>query len=489
MMSAKTRNISLFLILVGVTGMIGLLLANPLDGEPRSDFLQFLGRFHPVTLHLPIAFVGMLALMELLVSACKMEQLKGAKGFVLLLSILSTILAVVTGFLLAFSSGSDEPLVLSHMRNGVLLAIACLGLGALKLFDSKRVAVVGYRLLLCGSVLLVAYASHEGGSITHGRDYLTRYMPDPLRVVLGLEVEQKATVAKVEDLVVYRDLIHPMMEQNCLSCHNTDKTKGELNLESYAGHLAGGEIGPAIVPHDLDASELYFRVTLPRDDEEFMPPDEKPPLSEAEIALIEWWIEQGAPAEATLGELADLSAAVETYVADVFSKMLTPEEIERLNEERAALYAALADLQSDTGVLIEPVEANALEFSIYAHSVAREFEDKSLLPFEDFADRIVSADFSSSKISDEAISSISKFSNLKHLVLSKTQLTGKALGELAKLQKLESLNLYGSSLEADRLPELAKLVQLKKLYLFQTELHTDELLEELRSKLPDCEVL
>lgn len=489
MNTSRSRLFSLGLLALAAIGLIALLLSNPLDGESRSEIVQFFGRFHPVTLHLPIAFIGLLALMEFLSSGLKMEHLRGAIGLVLVLSILSTLLAVVTGFLLAFGGGSDEELVVSHMRNGVLLGIACLILGGLKLFEGKRLFRVMYRCVLGGAVLLLAYASHQGGSITHGRDYLTRYMPNGLKALVGLEVEEQVFVANVEDLVVYRDLIHPMMEQNCLSCHNADKTKGELNLENYQGHLAGGEIGPAVVPHDLDGSELYFRITLPQNDEEFMPPDEKPPLMEQEVALIKWWIENGASADAKIGELGPMTATVESYVHDAFSKMLTPEEIERRNKERQALYAELYELQRDTGVLIEPVEPESMEFSIYAHSVAREFSDEILAKFEPHADRIVRADLSATQVSDAAFQSLAKFDNLKHLVLSKTQITGDGLGDLARLQNLESLNLYGSSLKRDRISELGQLVQLKKLYLFQTELHDESAMAELRAQLPACEVL
>ena len=50
----------------------------------------------------------------------------------------------------------------------------------------------------------------------------------------------------------------------------------------------------AIVPGQPAQSELYRRITLPTDDEEFMPTDGKPALSPAQVKLIAEWITAGA---------------------------------------------------------------------------------------------------------------------------------------------------------------------------------------------------
>ena len=36
----------------------------PLDGKPHADWLQFLGRFHPLVVHLPIGLILVLPLVE-----------------------------------------------------------------------------------------------------------------------------------------------------------------------------------------------------------------------------------------------------------------------------------------------------------------------------------------------------------------------------------------------------------------------------------------
>ena len=255
-------------------GLLYLLFANPLDGQTEGELAQFFGRFHPVILHSPIGFVGLLVILECCSLSKKYSHFEVAVPLVLLLSILSTLGAVATGMLLAYGEGAASELALSHMRDGVLLALALLGLGACRLLRLDRRWL--YRGVLAVCVVFLSLASHQGGSLTHGSGYLTKYMPNGMRPLFGLERIESDLVENREDLIVFKHLVQPIVEQNCLSCHNPDKLKGELNLETYEGHLAGGEIGPAIVPFDTGESEFLFRVTLPQNDEEFMPPDEKP---------------------------------------------------------------------------------------------------------------------------------------------------------------------------------------------------------------------
>ena len=256
---------------------LAFMISNPLTGEEQSGILNFIGRFHPVVLHLPIGFFVLLAVFELISPVY--SKFKEAATFTLILTIVATLVAVFTGILLAYASGSDEPLVVYHMRVSLILGILTLGLGVLKLYGGNAVTNLAYKLTLLACLLMLFVSSHNGGSITHGEDYLTKHMPNSLRSVFGLDVEEVKMVASVDDLVVYSDVVHSIFEQNCNSCHNPNKKKGELDMETYEGLLKGGEMGYSIAAGDLDDSELYYRITLPHDDDDFMPTDGKPPVN------------------------------------------------------------------------------------------------------------------------------------------------------------------------------------------------------------------
>ncbi len=485
----RSRSQYILLVLCGLLAIAlgALYVVNPLDGEPRSDFLQFVGRFHPVVLHLPIGFILLLAVLEFSSMSKRFESLKAAIPLVLTVSIISILGAVLTGFLLAYSSGSNESLVVEHMQTSILLAIGCVALGALKTSWDKPAAKIAYRVLLVSNLGLLASASHDGGSITHGSGYLTKHMPNAIRPIFGLEPTGPRFVESVDELIVYKDLVHPIIEQNCLSCHNPNKLKGELSLEDFAGFLKGGEDGPAIVVGDVDESVLIHRVTLPEDDEKFMPTDGKTPLTEEEIDLISWWIETGASEEATISSFEAIPASIELYATAVFDTMLTPEEIEKIEAKRVELYAKLKELNQELGIIVAPIEENASQFSLDTFSAQKSFDNQMLKKLEPFADTIVEADLSGTQLSDESIESLSKFDNLRSLNLSRTQIEGKTIGKLSEIETLESLNLYGTKLSSDRIDQLAQLTQLRRLYLFQTELGSESAVQQLREALPNCD--
>ncbi len=486
----RTRSYSILLFLCGglTLALCGLMIANPLDGEPKADLLQFVGRFHPTVLHLPIGFILLLAILEVSAMAKRFESLKPAIPLTLTLSIVSVLLAVFTGFLLAYASGANEHLVLEHMEHSIYLAIGLLAMGALKLFWDKKAAKATYRVLLGLNLILLAIASHDGGSLTHGRDYLTKYMPDGLKSLIGLEVADKTIADSPDRLVVFADLVQPIVEQNCLSCHNPDKLKGELNLETHEGYLKGGDLGPSVVAGDVDNSEFVFRVTLPQDDDEFMPPEGKTPLSANEVALISWWIENGASPTATVGSFAEIPDPITLYIANVFDSMLTPEEIEELEAERIELYANLETLNQELGILITPIESGASLFQIDTFSAQKSFDDNTLQRLLPYADRIVEIDLSGTQITDSAFATLAKLSALRRLNLSNTAIEGVGIASLATLPSLETINLYGSQMANAHASQLNGLTQLKRLHLFQTELYTEETIESLRAALPDCQI-
>lgn len=89
--------------------------------------------------------------------------------------------------------------------------------------------------------------------------------------------------------------VQSIFRNSCEHCHNQDKTKGGLLLDSYAALLAGGENGQVIVPGNSASSRLVQMIegTLtPR------MPHKEDPLPAADVEVIRRWIDAGAPAPA-----------------------------------------------------------------------------------------------------------------------------------------------------------------------------------------------
>jgi hypothetical protein len=85
--------------------------------------------------------------------------------------------------------------------------------------------------------------------------------------------------------------VRPVLAENCFGCHNDQKQKGGLRLDSRQAMLTGGETGPAIVPGHPEES-LLLKAIHYKDDLK-MPP--KGQLRVEHIAALTTWIKQGAP--------------------------------------------------------------------------------------------------------------------------------------------------------------------------------------------------
>ena len=80
-------------------------------------------------------------------------------------------------------------------------------------------------------MILLVVTGHLGGNLTHGATYLFQYAPNPIRTLAGLQPKVKKTFKKITDIdsaLVFEDVIHPILDARCASCHNEEKLKGEL---------------------------------------------------------------------------------------------------------------------------------------------------------------------------------------------------------------------------------------------------------------------
>ena len=94
-----------------------------------------------------------------------------------------------------------------------------------------------------------------------------------------------------------RDVL-PILSDRCFKCHGPDATQrqAELRLDLRESATADRDGRAAIVPRDLTASQLMVRIRSADPDLRMPPPDsQRKRLSPVEMAILQRWIEQGAP--------------------------------------------------------------------------------------------------------------------------------------------------------------------------------------------------
>jgi len=97
--------------------------------------------------------------------------------------------------------------------------------------------------------------------------------------------------------VDYATEVRPIFAQHCYQCHGATQPKHGLRLDTAAFALSGGKSGPAIQPGKSSDSLLVQVISGAHKDITRMP-YKKPPLSDAQIALVRQWIDEGAKAPA-----------------------------------------------------------------------------------------------------------------------------------------------------------------------------------------------
>lgn len=143
-----------------------------------------------------------------------------------------------------------------------------------------------------------------------------RRSPRMLRILAMLCLASAALVGAPS----YNREVRPILSENCFACHGPDEAaiEADLRLDRREDALAPLDARGtrAIVPGDVEASELWFRINAEFDDELMPPPDSHLSLSEEEKDILRRWIEAGAEYEPHWA-FTPLPAEVETpTVAD-----------------------------------------------------------------------------------------------------------------------------------------------------------------------------
>lgn len=481
-------------------------LAKPFEGQEIPDMVKFIGRFHPVLLHLPIGVFVLIVFQEIgaMLSRRRPGEAVATPLFPLFFGAATSVLAVIAGFLL-FKGGDYEgnDIAERHLWGGLIFSVL-----AIITFISKAWSLasasspVVYRSLLFVSVGLMGFASHDGASLTHGENYLTDYAPDSIRRILGLEKKkqkegkQEAPGSAVEEkqTLVYPDIVAPILEQRCVQCHKEGKSKGKYRMDSYELLVKGGSEGPGIEPGNAAGSNIIVRIELPPDDEEHMPPEGKTDIKEHELAILKWWIDNGADAQKSLADF-EVPTAIQEAIAQIIP--LSRKKVSALEKSDShasptrpddALVAAVAGFSKEFpgAVGFESHQSSLVTFT--AVSLRGNLDDAGFKKLEAITPHFVTVDLSATKVTDQAVAQLVTAKNLRLIRLAETGITDAAIDTLVKLPNLESINFYGTQVTDAGIGKLSSLPNLKRLYLWQTAV-TQEAVTALKERLPSCEII
>lgn len=451
-----------------------LLLFLPPDGNERAEWLQFIGRFHPLAVHFPIALILLVPILELAGRNHRFSYLRLSASFVLGLATLGATTAAILGWCLGRSGGYSGSVVTQHMWGGISLAAVCWVCWVCCMLRARssepRLGFV-YAIVLATGVGLVGWTGYRGGQLSLGEDHLTEHMPAGLRHALRLSNAGPASLAVVDAKTFYGARVHPILAARCISCHGPGKHRGNLRLDSYKAVMRGGKDGPVVRAGNAQGSDLFRRITLPLDHNDFMPKEGKRPLSSDQVKLIELWIGSGASGTLPVNAIKDApSGSASPIVAEVIFDEIDPATVTRL---RAGIAPSVAQLQKRFPNILDYESRGSANLFLNASILGPKFGDSDLAAFTPLAEHITVADFSRTAITDRSVIAIAAMKRLRVLRLMNTGITDSTVEGLGSLDQLESLNIFGTRVTSATLPTLAKLPKLAHFYAGQTLIHTD----------------
>lgn len=424
--------------------------------------MDFIGRLHPLWVHLPIGFLILGAVFFLLSRRERFAHYRQATLLAVLLGALAAFFSCITGYVLSLSGDYDATPIGKHQN--VALTTTALSLGWIYVLSVPQKPWVQYgaaALTLTGLLL----TGHLGGSLTHGEDYL---WPDAEGKTVTAGSTRKA-LPNVPEAILYTDVVQPLLQEKCEGCHGAKKQKGGLRIDGPAAILKGGEDGVIAVPGDPESSELVKRLRLPLTAKAHMPPREKSQLTRDEIELLQWWVASGLSFDKKVKDLQPAEKILR--ILHQFAQQgVSPQAGEDVSVPQAPEPdpAAMERLRQK-GIMVLPAaqQHNWLQVSFYSADTARDEDLELLLPLRA---QVVSLNLGQRPFTDKALASVSQLRELTHLQLAHTRITDKGLPQLAALQKLHYLNLAGTRVTVEGLRRMGALPGLKDLYLYQVPL-------------------
>ena len=429
------------------------------------EFDLFVGRLHPLVVHLPIGFFILTILFEV-ISLVRNSASTWRMPILIALGagILSAVFSVTTGLLLAGDGGYEEEMLSRHKWVGISLLLFSILLFALKLkiqdYDRRRGLV-----LMLVFFSFISITGHLGGNLTHGEGYLVEYAPGFVQKLAGLGRNNDTGIEGLnpDSAMVYQHFVRPMFEAKCVQCHGEAKQSGSLDLSHYAALFELAESGTPVQAGSHQSSELFRRVSLSPSSTKFMPPKGSP-LSYTELMILKYWINQGADSLAGFNfeqmdeELVQLM--IREYDLDFHPKPYYEKvQLDPIDD------GVFDDLEN-AGLIANYLSEN--NFLLDVRFSGEEVTQNTITALSAVADRVTFLKMADCGLTDALVQQFPDLPHPTHLDIHGNEVSDSSVEVLQGYRNLSVLNMYGTSITDTGLEALKNHAALARLYVWQT---------------------
>lgn len=436
------------------------------------DVSSFFGRLHPLLVHLPIGFLILSILIETYSNLFKNKINNRIISFSWFLSFISSAFSALFGWLLAETGLYIEENLSLHKLFGFILVGMCFLAWIIRLSFFKDFIPKKFKSFSNFAIIIILFITgHNGGNITHGENYLFEYAPEEIK---NRFVEDENLLAEIsislDSIELYSNIIEPILIKKCISCHNNEIKRGDLDLSSLPLLTKGGNAGSPIDKINPRNSLIFKRIRLPVDNIKFMPPD-GPIVSYDEINTILWWIKNSDKSSDVLSSIKipdEIKISLNKIYNIDFSDKQWFEKItvQELDESKL--------LNIDKSIFqVKFISSNRKFLSVkYLKNNLSEVEFNQL---QIIKDHIAYLFIKESNLSDKSLLNFLNLKNLVSLDIQKNSISDEGIKTLQKLENLEILNLYGTKISKNSLEIIESFKNLKRVYVWDTKISKKDL--------------
>ncbi|MFD1818245.1 Uncharacterized membrane protein [Pseudarcicella hirudinis] len=424
------------------------------------NWLQAVGRMHPMFLHFPIVILLIAMFMEFFrfrPQNISQEHYRNFSSNFLLLGSLSASVTVIMGLMLSKESGYTGDTVFWHKWTGIGIVFIASFVYWYRNEKWYKESLAKISALITAVCLMIA--GHLGANITHGEDFI--FAP-----LMSHKAEEMVSIDKAE---VFAHVIKPILEKKCQSCHNPEKAKGGLLLDTPENILKGGKTGKLFLAGKPNESLILQRIHLPEEDKKHMPVAGKPQLSKIETDLIYWWIKSGAVFNKKVLQLSEKDT-----LRILAAKILVPVEKEEEHYDFASADEKTIEKLSNNYRVIYPLaqESPALEATFYNKT---QYSSKALEELLELKKQVVELNLNKMPVKDADLKTIAQFENLRTLNLNFTDINGEGLSHLTNLKFLKSLSVSGTKVSLKSIQALKAIKSLREVFVWSTGLSVTDI--------------
>lgn len=228
----------------------------------------------------------------------------------------------------------------------------------------------------------------------------------------------------------YNSRIDPIFEKHCVACHNVNKDKGQLRLDSFRQLTFGGKTDTDLTQakHNL----LIERMELPEEDRMAMPPYGRDRQTESELTLLKMWLAKGASSELTEADFPD---------APTKAKVIKFLDIDwqAIKLARAPLEESVKQLQQTYPNLLHYQAKTSALLILDSFSMKHIFNDKHLKDYLNISSVITELYLANSDITDKSMAIILSMEQLSTINIVATNISQNGLMQLARLKNLRKI--------------------------------------------------